>query len=236
MSNTASLKDRENSLFDEWKKKLVMDKPFVRDGLMDEDKYLASQKRVVFILKEAWGGNEFDLREGALKYSFSGWGRSRQTWRTVIAWAYGLLRFDEISSDEIKEYLTDKDRWNKTLRTIGVINFNKTPSATGVSSDKKLWEVALRGEENAKFLKRQWDIYNADIAVCGSDISFCAMQQALGVPEEEIRSTRRRGTRYWRQPSGQVFIEACHPATRCPEELKWFMVFDAMQDIQTDKK
>jgi len=231
-----SLKGQEEELFSKWKK-LRPDEPFIKDGVMDENCYLAQKRKIVFVLKDAYdnkgSSKDWDLCENVLKEAFVNWKRD-QTWPQIARWAYGLLQLHEkpdISQDELDTKISDKLACKEILRSIAVMNVKKVLSRTSIT-DRKALKEHREDRENLSFLCEQWKLYQPDITVCGGWEAFYAMRNALQVYDQDVQRTRR-GTYYWKIPSGQLFIQAVHPAARCPDELKCFMVLDAVQDAKT---
>lgn len=74
------LKSKENHLLDQWAKQVP---GFIRDGLPNAEQYVLSIIRILFILKEVNGGQDWDLREFLRK------GARSQTWNVVARWAEG---------------------------------------------------------------------------------------------------------------------------------------------------
>ncbi len=106
----------ENILFEEWKDKRPN---LVRDGLVCKDDYLSSSIKVLYILKEANGGNTWDLRK------FLRNGGHWRIWNNIVRWQFGfendnsIQRFNEVNnvSNEVRK---------KYLRKIAVINLKKS--------------------------------------------------------------------------------------------------------------
>ena len=111
----------EDSLFDEWeheKRKAKGRIDFVRDGVVDEERFNSMRPRIVFVLKDTDGGG-FDLREflfcGAWNEK-SGYRDGSHTWgpvRRVLRKLYEL---------QGKVFPSDK---HESLRGIAAINIKK---------------------------------------------------------------------------------------------------------------
>lgn len=106
-----------------------------RDGILDEKKYAAAEKKVLFILKEV---NDFaggDLSEHLKE------GPRYQMWYNVARWAYGLL-YDFPDFEEA-------DAWSsklKALAQVAAINLKKA-SGTASSDMSVINAYAFRDRE-----------------------------------------------------------------------------------------
>ena len=83
-----SIRDSEEELFAEWRAK----RPgFVSDGVVHEDTYLQSSRKLLFVLKEvnSPGVGDWDLRD------FLKRGDRPQTWDNVTRWVEGIRRLTE---------------------------------------------------------------------------------------------------------------------------------------------
>ena len=125
--------ERQNSLFEKWK---IEREGFIADGVVDEEAYLSSKPRVVYLLKEVNGGQDWSLTD----YISAG-GRAH-TWNNIARWQYN---------------------WRKErLQSICAVNVKKT-SGGCTSKKDELVETAF---QDRKFLKEQIEIYNPDIIIC----------------------------------------------------------------------
>ncbi len=142
----------ENILFEEWKDKRPN---LVRDGLVCKDDYLSNSIKVLYILKEANGGNTWDLRK------FLRNGGHWRTWNNIVRWQFGfendnsIQRFNEVNnvSNEIRK---------KYLRKIAVINLKKVSG--GKSSIPS--QILKYSKEDKEYLKKQIKLYKPNIIIC----------------------------------------------------------------------
>lgn len=146
-----TIKEKENILFD----KLSKENPaIVEDGVIDENEYLSSKYKILYVMKEVNSSEAWDLRE----FLYDG-GRS-QTWDNVARWTQGILNLDKEYSWE--ELLKDNEKRRETyLKKIGSINLKKTGG--GHTSVEK--EISKAAWENEEIIKKQIELYNPDIII-----------------------------------------------------------------------
>lgn len=110
-----TIKEKVEILFEKLKK---VNHDRVKDGIVDENQYLSSKYKILYVMKEVNGGEEWDLR----KFLYEG-GRW-QTWDNVARWTQGILNLDKEYSWE--ELLKDNEKRRETyLKKIGSINLKK---------------------------------------------------------------------------------------------------------------
>ena len=76
--------DSQKELF-EWKKKCP---GFVSDGIVNEQSYMKSPIKLLFLLKEVNGGSDWDLCEYVAN------GGRKQTWSNIARWTEGIHNID----------------------------------------------------------------------------------------------------------------------------------------------
>lgn len=154
-----------------WKEKSEHnDKVFVKDGIVDDVVWKSQDKKILYILKEAYGSAEdWDLTERVLKKDSI---LSHPTWRSVVEWTYGIWKTsaEEIASYAPKEIHEIKD---DLIRKIAVINLKKSD---GKSCSDNL-QIKQYAENDIELIKKQIELISPNIIVCGSTLS--ALNEAL---------------------------------------------------------
>lgn len=93
------MREQEKVLFAEWKFKRPK---LITDGVINEKKYNDSTLKVLYILKEVNGGENWDLREFLEK------GGQAKTWNNIARWQYGIRNQQrEISWSEVKYHIKE---------------------------------------------------------------------------------------------------------------------------------
>lgn len=152
------MKEQEKELFAKWKgteKEGWKRKKFIPDGIVDAQSYIDSKIKVLYILKEANGGDDWVLTD------FLKAGGRASTWNNVTRWQYGITNIDkDISWGEI-ENISNETRKSQ-LKNIAIMNLKKESGGAKAVS-KQIWDYAL---EDKDLLKEQIQIYSPDVIIC----------------------------------------------------------------------
>ena len=212
--NTKELVKREEMLLNDWAKVCP---GMVKDGIVNVDEYLKAQYKILFLLKEVNGGKDWDLREFLRK------GGRKQTWNNVARWVKGILTLEkDISCDEL-ENITDDER-KEMLQKIASVNVKKVSgSYTSISS-----EIKDAARENALRLRKQIDLYDPDILICGGTEGRYFDEISEYEPKWEMTS---RGIWYVVEPTERIVISYAHPEARVKDCLLYYGIVDAVREI-----
>ena len=127
---------------------------FVQDGVVDEQTYLSSNLKILFLLKEP-------------NSNIGGWklidhvrsDAQARTFDNLARWAKGICNLQiEIPWIEIKDI---SPRTN-SLNSVMLFNLKKTPG--GKATDEN--ELARVASKYSDLLKKQSSFYNPDIVIC----------------------------------------------------------------------
>lgn len=221
-----SLIEQEKILFNDWTKKR---KAFSPDGIIDEESYLNSDPKLLFLLKEVntKEGKKLDLKD------FIRNGGRRQTWDNIARWVYGIRNIHKnLEWNDIEKIKTIEQR-KEILKSICVINLKKSPGIH-TTNNSQLWEVA---EEDKYYLNRQFKIYfdNIDsrpnlIIACGS-ITSSTFNELVSIPDKRDWIITSRGIWYCEFEKGRYFIEFAHPEARVQDCLLFYGLIDAVREL-----
>lgn len=210
--------ESEEVLFAEWREK----RPgFVADGAVDEEAYLSSRIKLMFVLKEVNDdpdGGEWDLRQ------FLRDGGRSQTWDNITRWIYGIRQLpSDIEWSKIADI--DKEKRINTLRSIVAVNLKKSPGGhTTVPV-----ELAMIADEDKLYLNRQLCIYDPDIIVCcGTSETF---HWLVNICENTEKRVTKRGIKFHEYRKGKFVVEYLHPQARCASHLLYYGLVDALREI-----
>lgn len=218
-----NIREKENELFDEWEKDGKWQSGFARDGVVSEKDYLASDPKVVFILKEVNGPDgDSDLRE----YLQDGAEGGGSTWNNIVRWGYGIQNRNELLEWKEMNDISDKIKLEEFQRTC-VINLKKSPGKA--SAD---WEKLV---ENAKkdsvFIQKQYALYNPDIILCCGSGLGDLFREVVQHVDKEWKQTSRGVWWYEREPKKSV-IEINHPQQySVRSSLLFYELIDAVNEI-----
>lgn len=219
-----TIKEREKIIFERWS----MSRPgFIADGIVDEESYLASYPKLMFVLKEVnkhdkgeQNPKDFDLRDFLRK------GARPQTWNNVARWVKGIRNLSEDIEWRLVNEMSEQDRC-ELLKSICAINLKKSPG--GYVADKNLLsKVAV---EDKDYLNQQFSLYNPDLVICcGSTVSYL-FDNLILVPNKSEWKTTRRGILFHEYEGKKYVIKYSHPETRVTDCLLFYGVVDAVREI-----
>ncbi len=208
--------EAEELLFERWKENR---EGFVRDGVVSESDYLASNPKVAFILKEVndQGGGGWDLRK------FISEGGRPQTWDNITRWVHGIRNLDSIPNWEFYSGISN-DLRVATLKSICAINLKKSPG-THTTDHAALNVVA---NEDKEFIRKQYSIYNPDLTICGGTGDLFKLVAGHGTNEWRIT---KRGIRWYEREANKYVVSFAHPEARVQSSLLVYGLLDAVQEI-----
>ena len=200
-----SIEEEENTLFQKWKKKRHN---LIPDGVVDSKKYLECQVKVLYVLKEVNGGENWDLRK------FLRDGAQWRTWNNIVRWQYGIgninldAKFSQVNN-------VDENKRKEYLKHIAVLNIKKEPG--GASS--KMSEIWSYSWEDRELIKNQIEIYNPDIIMCCGTGKIVQKRYLAGKFEEWNET--KNGIKY-KNINNCLIIDYYHPQNRNKKKEKLF--------------
>jgi hypothetical protein len=203
--------ENEQSLLDKYiqfvsPKRSKYKKPIL-DGITDIEKYLNSEYKICWVLKEPYDeddgyGGGFNLRNAVKK-----WVRAKNqhfvpTWKNIGMVSYSLLNrfipFNKIKEMEVKDYI-------QSLLYIAFFNVGKMP-AEGLTRTK---HSILKKEYNnwKPILHWQLKTYDPDIVIFGG--TWELFWKDLGITEKDDKYINAQ---HYILRNGKLFIDAYHPS------------------------
>ena len=216
-----SIREREDELFDRWQRECP---GLMRDGVVDEAAYLASQPKILFVLKEgnAQGELGLDLREIIAD------NQRDPTWSPIARWVYGI-RNRENDISWAKLCAGDSGFRGKQTRTIVAVNLNKIPGSTRAD-----WRTV---RENAlqyrRYLCEQFALYAPDLTICcGGDQLADLYWEIVGDQTTTTVKWERttRGIWFLRAPMCGCLLDYVHPEIYCPDHLIHYPLIAAVRE------
>ncbi|MHA1211600.1 MAG: hypothetical protein ACTSSH_03975 [Candidatus Heimdallarchaeota archaeon] len=215
-----SIRESEEKLFFEWK---MTRSDLVTDGVVDEESYLQSPLKLLFVLKEVndQGGGGWDLREYIKE------GCRAQTWNNVTRWVEGIRclyeNIDDINWSEFGEI--DGKRRSDILKSIVTVNLKKSPG--GHTADPL--ELDKIAKEDNVFLNSQMSLYDPDITICcGTSDLFHSIIKKYDNPEWK---QTKRGVYFHEHKPNKYIVEFSHPEVRCAPSFIYYGLIDAIREI-----
>lgn len=224
-----SEKERQmQKLMDEWKAshQVKGKTKFVTDGFVDFDSYKKASPKICFFLKEAY------LSKGEDGGELTDWlnkGLMTRMWNAAAEWTYGIRHTTE-TDIPAKPQLTKEEKTG-LLRTVSVVNVKKSNGNSGSKYD----DLLNFAQEDSDFLKRELDIIDPDVIVCGHNSSLLRLLYGATVNENNQVSPdglidegfmRENGYAFL---NGKILIDYYHPANHFPSILNYYTVCSLYQ-------
>jgi hypothetical protein len=213
------IKREENELFRKW---ALGHSGFVADGVADGGAYLASDPKVVFVMKEVNdpGGGDWDQREFVRK------GGRPQTWNNITRWAIGIRELDKDIAWKDLEEITEQQRID-ALKSICAMNLKKSPGGSAADNVK----VSRIAEEDRGYLREQFSLYNAHLVICCGSATSEIFHSVLELDSRPDWKTTTRGVWFHEYLPKKYIKEYSHPQARVQSYLLYYGLVDAVREI-----
>lgn len=219
-------------LFESWKKKEKhLGKIFNSDGIICEEEWKKQDKKILFILKEAYHRdikivNDYDLAEDLCNN-----GLWKNIWKRVAEWSCGLVK---TTSNYTEPYRSlNEAEANSYLKKVAVINIKKSDGKS--KSDYN--EIIQYAEYDAEEILREIEIINPDIIVCGYTIgplnATLKKMDPTFVPFKYNKKATSENYHYvWKN---RIVIDYYHPAARYPALMSYYGLMGCYRDALKNK-
>lgn len=221
------IREKENQIFNKYREGKYSE--IVPDGMVCENEYQIVPVKIEFVLKEVNGKGVGDLRDFLLK------GGREQTWENVTRWA-GAIFSAKIEEWEAVDNISKSEkqkRREETLSKIIAVNCKKTPGK-GKANESEIKHFV---KDNKNILIEQFNLYSPDyIILCGTREYYDIIYPNLNW------KTTLRGIPYASQEriseSGDysIVIDFVHPVARIGGNFLYYMLIDAIREIQAREK
>lgn len=197
----------------EVRRNIYGDAPLAFDGAVDEECFKQTAIRPVFLLKEV---NYTDMRQD---WPYTQWLHSQaynesdrmyKTWPNVCLWLETLFDSCVSYTDCLCDGNIDVSRIRKNLAKTAIVNIKKSGGAGG-SNYKEIMTYA-KNEVNAALLRKQIDILEGKLIICGGTFDFA--KTVWNVRNDQIMQLST-GTEYFICDE-KIFLNFVHPM--------WFIV------------
>lgn len=214
-------------LFESWKKKEKhLGKIFNSDGIICEEEWKKQDKKILFILKEAYHRdikivNDYDLAE-----DLSNNGPWKNIWKRVAEWSYGLVK---TTSNYTEPYRSlNEAEANSYLKKVAVINIKKSDGKSK-SNNKDIIQYA---EYDAEEILREIEIINPDIIVCGYTIGpLNAALKKMDPTFIQFKSNKETTSENYHYVwKNRIVIDYYHPAARYPALMSYYGLMGCYRD------
>lgn len=213
-----SIAEQEKLLSAEWAKQR---EKFFCDGVICEQAYLQSDPKIVIVLKEP---NAHDDDSGDIRDWVRAVDALDPTWDNIARWVDGIRKRRSTMDWREFETVTPESK-TATLKNVCAMNLKK--SAGGSSADwEELNEAATT---DAKFIKRQYELYKPDLTICCG----ASVDNLFKTAVQHNHTDWQRTTRgfWWYETGGKYVFSHCHPAKRIETNLKFYSLIDAVNEV-----
>lgn len=215
-----------SALFDEWKKAMQEngDKGFCYDGLIyrdgrEDSLWKQSKRRIVFLLKEQNDNDGEDVREWS--GSINGVTPNGNFFHRLSAWIFGLSHLTSHSYPSREEAFSTQNQM-KVLKEYPYAYVNvKKESGGATANDSVVYNHAVR---YSSFIRRELDILNPNIIVCGGDIVFKAAVDSI-YKDLHFEQLGAGGWVHYCKSKNIFLINSFHPTAKKSNEVMydWMM-------------
>jgi 3'-phosphoadenosine 5'-phosphosulfate (PAPS) 3'-phosphatase len=184
----------------------------ITDGIIDIKKYVSSQYKILWILKEPYDGFDedgnpsgggWDIADAINpKTTFQEFGGGKPTFKPMIYTCWGILNGFCLWND--MEHVENDPTMLEALKSIAYINVKKLPGNT--TSRNNVIEDAY--QQHKGILLQQIRDYEPDIVIGGSTLPYLFAD--LGISAQ----LQKHNTVNYAIKDNKIFIDAYHPSQR----------------------
>ena len=214
--------DAINKLMDDWKNTHLSKgrKCFISDGIVDKDCYENSSSKICFFLKEAYS------KESDEDWSLTEWlnnGAMTRMWGNVAEWTYGITNTTQ-TVIKPKPSLTKEEK-SQIIRNISIVNVKKSNGF--VQSNYE--DLLKYANEDADFLRKELEILNPDIIVCGNNSSLLRVLFGATVHNDKVLDDGDIDIEFMRKNGyviheNKIIIDFYHPANQYPSMMNYYSI------------
>ncbi len=189
---------------------------FISDGIIDLEKW-GSHKKILLILKEAYGSDEDWSLTETIKNEWKG--PKYKVWWTVSYWLYLLNKTTKDfvplfpKDNEIKECV-------EFLLSSAILNIKKSNGKSSSEND----DLKKYVTSDKDFILKQIELINPDIILCGNTGQFL-------FPEIFSECNKIENTQWFYRWKERMIIDYWHPANQYPDELCYYALGQLYQRI-----
>jgi len=203
------LQENHEDLMERWSNtKLHKNEGFVIDGPIDPKRWQSVDRKIVLLLKEAYGE---DTNWSLPQLIRDEWrGPKYKIWWTASYWLYALNRTTQTI---IPDFPSTQEKWNECtelLLSAAVVNIKKSRGKS-VSDDEELLSYARTDKQ---FLREQMSLLAPDIILCGNTFKFL---KEFWVNVKPIDSEK-----FFYRSDNTIIINYWHPANHYPNQLCFY--------------
>ncbi len=184
-----------------------------KDGIINIDKYLDSELKIMWILKEPNSTEELHWRdeignlktESGTKYGWAG------TFNPIIYVSFGILNNQKWGQIP---YTNDNPEIIDILQSIAFVNVKKTPGESVAFNN----EIHEYHSKNKSLLLSQIKLYEPDVIICGNTFEYIGVDIKSIFENLEFEKNELSGMSKY-QNSTIIVVDAFHPNARKNKEI-----------------
>ena len=184
---------------------------FVADGIINPKIWHDdNHKKILFVLKEAYGGGDWNLALALLQKHWAD-----RLWGRIARWTYGLQHTTNNHIEKYRKNLSP-DEHNMALEQIAVMNLKKSKGKS--QSDYGIINAYAMFDKEE--LRKEFELIDADIIVCG--YTFYALYNLV---YENAELINYNDNCYFFLDLGgrrRLFLSYYHPANRWPDLINYY--------------
>jgi hypothetical protein len=207
---------KHEDLMNRWKAKdLHKGKEFIEDGIIDLNRWEAADRKILFLLKEAYGdyGDLCWLIRDEWK------GPKYKVWWTASYWLYALRKLSGKTIPPFPKEKAQCDECVEYLLSSAVVNIKKSDGQTASSVE----DLDKYIKEDRGFLQEQIGLIDPTIILCG--YTFDQFKEIWSGSVEPLG-----GTEVIFRAGKQLVINWWHPANKYPNELCYYALCAVIQE------
>lgn len=198
-------------LLDEWAQQHHhVGKGFVRDGIIDPNKWKYVQCRVLFINKEAYDdkkpNQDWDLRE-LIRDNWKG--PAFKIWWLIAYWAYAIHNWKSCRIPQMPNTKEEYELASKALLSSAAINVKKSDGKKSSDND----EINDYVKKDGIFIKKQIELIDPQIIICGNVWEH--IKEHIWPEATERYHMVYKADKY-------IFIDLWHPSNPYPNNLNYY--------------
>jgi hypothetical protein len=190
-------------------------KGFIRDGIIDAARWAGARRRVLLLLKEAYGelrgSGDWDL----CKVIREEWqGPKHKIWHTAAYWCYAAQN----TVPQLPIFPPSREAAADALLRAAFVEIKKSNSSSSSNND----DISSYAERDGDLIKRQIELIKPEIILCGN--TWWAVKHLWPEAQQEYDAVWK--TKHF------SFVDFWHPANRFPHSLNYYALGCLLQNAQ----
>ena len=198
---------------------LIKQKPIIEpiyDGVTDIEGYLASNPKIMWILKEPYDDFTQSGKYRGGDWYFTEHFKKKDVWKDETMWKV-MIQINYAIRNGLKwkelDYIENDPEMIEELKKIAYINISKMPGESE-STDHKLFESYKIWKD---IIKEQIDLYKPELIIFGKTFQFFK-DDFFHITEKPIKTVSGKWYSELYKKDGMILIDAFHPSRKGGED------------------